>query len=220
MDQIKNKITKLLSTKNQERVNIYIDGEYLFTVEKSLVVDYGLSVGKGIDDETYQELVLKDFQSRIYNKALNKLAVRAHSKYELKSYLQRTVYKNKAYIIDKISEDKIDGNKISTEIISKLEDQGYLDDREFSRLLINSKINKKSEFEIKRKLMEKGVNSDIANEVMCEFVFDNDDIIIGLIEKKKRQLEHKDLTEKQLNDKIIQFLMRKGYRYQEIVDKL
>ncbi len=104
------------------------------------------------------------------------------------------------------------------ETISYLNDVGYLNDKEFVRLFIRDKVNQKGvgEIYLKSKLAQHGIsNDDINDAIESEFKhISSTDMIKNHISKRKKMLINDDI--KKQKQKIIQFLQRKGFTWEQI----
>ena len=57
--------------KNPDRVNVFVDGKFLFSLDISQVVDYKLKVGKQISEEELDELKRASEFGKLYQGRLN-----------------------------------------------------------------------------------------------------------------------------------------------------
>lgn len=207
-----NIITKLSYTKDGNRVNVFVNNEYKLTIFKELIIDFGLRKGIELSAEKIKEIRLKDVEKIIYVKALNKLASRPHSQLEIKKYLQNKL-KQLLNEVENIP------NSIIKDVIERLINNNYLNDEEYAKFIIRSKIEKKSRNQIIKYLMSKGINvSEIDDK---EFNNHNeDDLIKKEIEKKIRILSNKNLSPIKLKQKVIQSLIQKGFGYSQILKQI
>lgn len=206
------KITKLLSTRDGNRVNIYLNEEYSFTVEKNLIADFKLYIGKEITDEMFIDLQRGDLKLRLLRKASEKIGRRAHSVFEIKQYLKQALFKLKVKLKLEVENE----SEIYDFIINQLTDLNYLNDTEFASWFVEIKKEKKSKFEIKKQLMQKGVHRSIVDKVLSYEDEGEVELIKKLSEKKLRLLRSKYQDERIVKQKNIEFLMRKGFKYDEI----
>ena len=136
------------------------------------------------------------------NAALHLLKYRARSSWELKNRLQKK----------KFSKSKIN------EVLDHLLDLGYLDDEEFAVLFVNDKIKQYGvgpiylHFELsKHNIADEKIDNAIERGYRN---FPLDQIIIEHIKKRKKILNSKNILVKKR--KIIQFLQRKGFTWEQI----
>ncbi|OGK15232.1 hypothetical protein A2690_00460 [Candidatus Roizmanbacteria bacterium RIFCSPHIGHO2_01_FULL_39_12b] len=98
--------------------------------------------------------------------------------------------------------------------ITKLISSGILDDLAFTRWWVDARTLKRprSFFLIKHELYKKGVSKDIIEKVLKESGANDKDTIKALLEKKIPSFSHK-YTGEEMTQKLIVFLMRRGYSY-------
>ena len=84
-----NRITAMQPSKrSRDRLHIYVDGRYALTLSIEVIADARLRVGMGMPDRKVQELVEQERFQRLYDRALNYLAGRPMSEYEVSSKLR------------------------------------------------------------------------------------------------------------------------------------
>lgn len=132
---------------------VYLDnGNKLLLYEES-ILEFNLLINKNIDDiDLINEFNLK-YETYYY--ALKSINNRYRSIKEVIDLLKRKEFRE--YLIDFA--------------IDKLINQGYLDDRLFTKLYINNQIvtTNRGPFRIKKDLLDKGVDSSIIDEELDTF---------------------------------------------------
>ncbi len=84
-----NRITAMQPSKrSRDRLHIYVDGRYALTLSIEVIADARLKVGMAMPDIKVQELVEQERFQRLYDRALNYLAGRPMSEYEVSSKLR------------------------------------------------------------------------------------------------------------------------------------
>lgn len=160
-----------------------------------------LSKGKILNDEEFSKL--KDFNDYNVNfsKALNFISYRIRSKKEVYTKLKK----------EDVPEEHID------KIISKLEEDEYINDYRFAKAFFDSKtrINKWSNKKIEYELVQKGISKDIINEFSLNFKELEFENAKDLVEKKLPQWERK-FDGFKLKNKVYTFLSSKGFDYNTI----
>lgn len=160
-----------------------------------------LSKGKILNDEEFSKL--KDFNDYNVNfsKALNFISYRIRSKKEVYTKLKK----------EDVPEEHID------KIISKLEEDEYINDYRFAKAFFESKtrINKWSNKRIEYELIQKGISKDIINEISSNFKELEFENAKDLVEKKLPQWERK-FDGFKLKNKVYTFLSSKGFDYNTI----
>lgn len=199
------KITRLKrGVRNAQKIAIYVDSKYTFSVLESILVDENLYIDKEITAEDLDRIKSLTETLELKVKLINLISRRPRSEREIQQYL---------------SKQKIKDNN---GIVETLKNEGYIDDTKFAEWWIDQRVafKNRSINEIRSELLGKGISKDIIeNAIGKADLSDNEVMSIKLLaEKKKRLLMHKNLTTEQLNEKIVQFLLRKGFRW-ELIQK-
>lgn len=143
--------------------------------------------------------------SYLIDKVYRYLAIRIRSKYEVETYLNRK--------IDKYEPKK---QEIISNIITILENQGYIDDTKFAEVFANSRINKhKGKILIEQELLQKGIDKGTILTVLSKL--DEDEIIKQCIEIAGKKLPLiKAKTHFETIAKLKKYLFQKGYDSNQI----
>lgn len=190
-------ITKIEEQKNKNRVNIFVDDSFFCGLEKETAVIFGLKVNKEIDENELSLAIEKSEEKRAFEKSMDYLSKRMHSKFELKDKLLKKGF----------------SNEVVLNTILKLEEYHYVDDDMFARLFIeqNSNLSKRMIF---NKLQLKGINKDIIDKNLIEI---DSDAEIEKCEVLARKLLKSTKIEN-FNDKqkFVAKLVRRGFSYDTI----
>ena len=196
------KITKIeYQKKNKERLNIYIDDEYGFSVDISILIEYSLKKDMVLDDSLIDDILRSEERTSVYNYGISILSRYARSEYEL-----RLKMKNKGFepeLIDKA--------------VSTLKEQKYLDDDRYCEMFINDKINisKDGVRKIKEALYYKGIDKKIIEEKIKNISQDSEEeraFILG--GKKFPSIKETDTRKKMA--KLSNYLIGKGFEYETV----
>ena len=180
---------------------LYINGEFALKLDTETILSHRIDVGTEIDDDDLKALIESSDIKRAKDKAMWLISYRDHAKKEL---------------IDKVSKDSsVDA---ATKAVERLEELGLIDDERFARHYASDLINIKhlSPFGAKRKLIEKGIDRDLAQDIIDELDCNIDDNITAVIEKKYS----KNLSDEKGRRRCINGLMRLGYSYSDIKSAL
>ena len=77
------------AVKNQNRVNVFVDSKYSFSLDIAQMVDFGIKVGQRLSEEKIAEYKRAQEFGKLYQRALEWCLSRPHSEKELKDYLYR-----------------------------------------------------------------------------------------------------------------------------------
>ncbi len=189
-----------LSVKTRKnKTDLYLDGEFLFTVPSVIWYSSRFREGDEVEKEELLSLKEEGDSSMAFDSAMRMLSLRAHSEYELRTKLKM-----------KFSENAVD---FAVEKLFSLE---LLDDEKFSHLLAEELYERKG-FAPKRIVLElknRGINSETAQNAVNALDIDKKIGIIKVIEKMKIT-ESSTPKEK---DRAIRRLINMGYSYSEISD--
>jgi regulatory protein len=190
------KITDLKQgVRNPDRVNVYVDGKFLFSLDVSQVVDLGVKVGLEISEDELTEFKRASEFGKLYQRALEWVLMRPHSEKECRDYLRR-----------KIFERKLDKNYID-KIVEKLKDKRYLDDCRFAEWYVENRFSKKgvSTKRLKMELLKKGVLKDIVEQVLRDSSRNDREELEKMIAKKRSRYPD--------DEKLTAYLVRQGFPY-------
>lgn len=190
------KITDLKQgVRNRDRVNVYVNNEFSFSLDISQVVDLKIKVGRMISDSEFEEFKRASEFGKLYQRALEWVLVRPRSEKEVRDYLYK-----------KIFEKKLDKKYIGL-VIEKLRAKKYLDDYRFSEYYVENRFLKKgiSKKRLQMELFKKGIKKEIVEEVLSGSDRNDIDEIKKIIAKKR---------DKYTDEKLIQYLCRQGFLFE------
>jgi regulatory protein len=194
-------ITKLAQNKKEYLVDIYVDENFAFSLDKTMVVEWNLYKGKMINQEEYLNLQNAGRENKLYNLAVNRILSRPRSVNETRQELL-----SKGESMDTIEI-----------VVRKLIDNKYLNDKDFAIWWVDNRntFKAKSKTEIAFELKNKGVDTDLIEEVLNELMDYDQEIenVRKIAEKKYNELKNKGLHDKQLEEKLIVYLQRKGFNW-------
>jgi regulatory protein len=191
------KITKIeAQVKREGRYSVYVDDKFAFGISEPGLIDSGLRVSLEITPEQLEELKDTAQKDKLYNMALGLLARRPRSEWELRDYLKRK----------SIEPEAVEA------IIIKLQDRGFIDDYDFARRWVESRrlLKPVSRRKLELELRTKRVSDAVVKQVLKLDETDEFDVIVQEVNKKRRQTRYQDDT------KLMQYLARQGYGYDDI----
>lgn len=194
------KITKIEKQKNNlKRYSVFIDDEFAFGIDELDLLYYKLSENTQIDETKYNFIL----ENVIYNKAKNKAV-----KYI--SYQSRT----EKEVTEKLKECEY-SDDIIFRVIETMKKYNYINDKEYAKNFLTSKLNLKGYgiFKISFDLKQKGISDDIINDIIENTELNENKRALEVLEKKLRGKKISDYKEKQ---KLYNFLLRRGFSYDVI----
>lgn len=189
-----------LQKRNKERVNVYLDGEFAF----SLTVDDAARLHKGdvLSDAQIATLRTEDDVKRAVERALRFL-----------SYRPRSVHEVRRNLIGKdVPEPAI------TAALERLTAMGYLDDAAFTAFWVRERNSFKpiSPKALRQELRQKGVPDAIIAEALT--TLDADDVAVRAAQSQLRRW--RGSTRRDFREKLLSFLQRRGFGYGDAKDAL
>ncbi|MFQ6058117.1 MAG: RecX family transcriptional regulator [Anaerolineae bacterium] len=197
-------ITALKSQrKNKERVNVYLDGEYAFSLQA--IVAARLRRGQVLSDEEIEGLLEEDAFHKAYNRALNFLSYRPRSRAEVSRYLQR----------------KGVPSHISQRVEERLVDVGLLDDLAFARFWVENReeFRPRSRYVLGWELRQKGLEAEVIAQALQD-INEGESAYHAAAERARR---YTHLDKQAFQRKLGGFLRRRGFSYEiikEVLDRL
>lgn len=181
-------------TKNNKRVNLYLDGSFYCGLDLMTVMKYRLKTGVEISEREIIEIQYDEESSSCLNYAMSSLAKSAKTEKEIKRKLLE-----KGYLLE-----------ICESVILKLKEYGFLNDESYAERYCNGNIGQKGKRLIKAELKNKGVSESIAEEVTS--AIDNE--LETAIKIAEKYVKNKDKDVKTLA-KCYKYLISKGFSYDD-----
>ena len=208
------------AVRDKNRVNIYIDDKFFCSLDIAQVVDLRIKIGRELSDDELEELKRASDFSKFYNRALEYALMRPHSSKEVRDYLKRKTLDRKVRVKNQktgeyktVLKQGYDQSLVEP-VYQRLEERGYIDDRRFAETWVeNRNITKGSSLKkLRQELSQKGISQSIIEEVLAET--DRDDVaeLRKIIARKAKKYPDEQ--------KLIQYLMRQGFNYSDILDEL
>ncbi len=206
-------ITKLTGgVKDPNRVNVFLDGHFAFSLDVTQVVDFEVKVHQKITPEKYAELKQASEFGKLYQRTLEWAISRPHSVREAQNYLKRRQIKRRMLNRQREREGKtilpeID-EKLSELVIKRLVEKKYLDDQKFAEYFVENRNVRRgtSQKKLKMELAQKGVKQEIAVAALEKVPRDEDEEILKVIKKKRRKYDDFHL---------VGYLVRQGFNFQK-----
>lgn len=189
-----------ISELDKKRMMIRTDEAVSFVLYKGEVRKLALKEGEELPAEVYEEIRSEILIKRARKRAMFLLEKMDRTESQLRDKLRQGFY----------AEDIIE------DAISYVKGYHYIDDTRYARNYVRYQKERKSKRQIKADLLQKGVDRDVIDSAMeSEYEAEAEqELILKWIEKRHYSMENSDRKEKQ---KMYQFLMRKGFRSEDIL---
>lgn len=193
--------------RNQNRLNIFINGEFYKSTTPYIVKKFKLEKGKEIDPAVLEEAILED-----------------------------SLEKAKGYVVDfhlnkpkKVIQDKLKAKGYEEEVIKRtmdfLEHYKLVNDNQYAKSFSHDSIflKKHGKNRIKQSLKQKGVADEDIHEALERISEDDEiDVATKLLEKKidsyirklEKKYEKPNEYKYELKNKCQTFLMQRGYNFE------
>ena len=213
--------------KNPERVNVYVNSKFAFSLDVAQVVDYKLKTGAVLSREQLVELEKASEFGKLYQRTLEWVLLRPRSVREVRDYLLRKLKMSSSGRSSRPSSrgslssprsncgcPSEDIFELSGQVLERLVSRGYLDDRRFAEFWVENRFVKKgvSRKRLRMELAKKGVAKEIIDEVLD--VRDDEEELRKMIARKWAKYDDKQ--------KLMAYLCRQGFSYdlvKELVEK-
>ena len=195
------KITEVSPQKNNpQRVNVYADGDYVFSLDEVDALVMGIKPGREITDQDLKNCLFESQFSKAKSKAMEILSRKPLSKQMLADELQKKEY------------DEV----VIAEVINEFESLGYLDDYNYAMLYIEYAASKIwGEKKMRYELSAKGVDPNTAEDAICASQLPGTEEIAELIKQKYGGEDTDDIKVKQ---RIFRFFASRGFDF-SLVEK-
>jgi regulatory protein len=207
------KITSISTQiKNQNRVNVSVDGAYKFSLDLYQLSDLGIKVGSEYSAEELNDLLQESEFGKLYVRALDYALMRPHSQKEVRDYLWKKTrpskYKSRA--TGEIKDRAGVSQSSATRALERLIEKGYVDDEKFCRYWVENRsvIKGVSRRKLVQELRQKGISQTIIDVCLDDSERTDIDELKKIIAKKQSKYED--------SQKFMVYLVRQGFSYDDV----
>lgn len=209
-------ITKLASgVRDANRVNVFLDGKFAFSLDVAQVVELQVKVGQKVDVKRLEVLRSASEFGKLYQRTLEWVLTRPHSIRETRDYLRRRQQKRIVTNRQRARDEKKPFPEIQNEtielVVERLTQRGYLDDRKFADYYVENRFVKKgvSAKRLRMELQRKGVSSEEIEAALATGMRDDESELQKMLLKKRARYD---------DQKLIAYLVRQGFDYHKVVE--
>ncbi len=175
---------------------LYIDGEFAMKLDTQTLLERRITAGVEISDEDLHTLIEQSDTRRAKEKAMWLISYRDHSSKELYDKLRRDF-----------------GEDASQKALLRMQELGLINDEAFAKRYASELHSKhQSPSSIRYKLMQKGIDKEVTEEIVSSLEIDPQAEIEALIIKKYSR----SLSDEKGVRRTVAALQRAGYRYSDI----
>ena len=198
--------------RSADRVNVFIDGTYDFSLDVAQVVDCGVKVGRMLTEAELAELRREGEFGKLYARALEYTLMRPHSAREIRDYLQRKTLprKYKQRKTGTLVEKPGASLAVVQRVFARLEQRGHIDDGAFAQWWVENHHQSKgvSRRKLEAELRAKGVAPEMIHQALAQSRRTDEDELAKVIAKKRPRYPDEQ--------KLIAYLLRQGFAYDDI----
>ena len=194
------RITALQSqANNPERVNVYVDGEFVLGASGLVVLQMGLAVDQELTSAQLAQLRSEEELQRAVDRALNYLSFRPRSQTEVRQFLRRK----------ETPPELIDG------VMERLNRLNLVNDHDFASFWMQNReqFSPRGAQALKNELRMKGVARDVVDELVDEEQDEERAIRAGR-KKALSLLRLPDMDFNTFRNRLGSFLQRRGFGYE------
>jgi Uncharacterized protein conserved in bacteria len=206
------KITALKTQlRDKDRVNVFVDGKYSFSLDITQVVELGIKTGAEYSEAELIELENESQFGKLYTRSLEYALMRPRSQREMRDYLYRKTRDTRTKMGDI---RKGVSPELTERVFSRLFNKGYIDDEKFALFWVeNRNVRKGSSLrKLQAELQAKGVERSIIERVLEGTERTDIDELKKIIAKKASRYDDEQ--------KLMAYLMRQGFRYDDVKEAL
>lgn len=182
--------------KRKDRYSVFVDDKYAFSLSETALLDSRIASGQELDKAELKAFKQLSTDDKAYGNALRYVTMRLRSEWEMRDYFRR----------------KEVAEPVADQIITKLRNLRLLDDEVFARSWIaNRRILKPtSQRKLAGELKIKRIDQSIIDKVLAEDREETDELEVlrQLVERKRKRYPDRN--------KLMQYLARQGYSYDDI----
>ena len=179
--------------KNPERVSVFVDSKYEFSLTLNELLQQKLKNGDELDKADIKRLKKVSVDGKLRARSMEWLLNRPHSTREFQDYL----YRKKAE------------PELIESFIREFSDKGYLDDHKFGSWFIElQKRRSKSNRALRSELFKKRLDRELIDKLLASEADDETERLKAIIKKKQKQPRYRDDQQK-----LKQYLARQGFDY-------
>jgi regulatory protein len=189
------KITAIRAGRGRKkRVNVFLDGNFAFSLDAEVAIKEGLEVGQELSANQIGALTKSDQFHRCFNAAARYLSYRPRSEFELRIRLHKHGF-----------DDSVEA------VINKLKEQGLVDDLAFAQFWKDNResFSPRSQWLTRLELRQKKVSDDIIDQVVG--TVDDGESAYRAALSKARRLPLSDYQS--FRRRLGEYLKRRGFGY-------
>jgi regulatory protein len=196
-------ITQISEQKRRaNRRNVFLDGAFAFGCSLNVVAKFRLREGMTLSEEQVRRIQLGEVKQECFDRGLEYLGSRLHSRSELRKKLMRREY----------------GEPVVDAVLEDLTRLGYLDDERFAKTKALSAAQHKHHGRRRAflELLKSGVKGDVADKALADVYAEHDSTAVARQLAEKQAPRLKKLDPLVARRRLVGMLQRRGFDYDAI----
>lgn len=190
------KIVTAMVSRSKNKVQVYLDGKYGFSLSKKLAREVRLE--ESLEEERIQELIERDRQEAAHDQALRLLSYRPRTEHELR------IRYSKNGLPERIQDAALERLKL----------EGWVDDATFAQAWIDNRMEfrPRGSFALRSELRSKGVGRELIEIALEDF--DEEEAARRAADRGAHRYKH--LSPDLFRRRLSAYLSRRGFTYQMV----
>jgi regulatory protein len=186
-------------TNNPNRINIFVDGQFLMGASALIVLQMGLEVDQELSSVQLEQLRNDEALQQAVDRALNYLSFRPRSREEVRRYLRR----------------KATPPELIEAVLARLDSLDLVNDRSFASFWVESReqFNPRGAQALRNELRMKGVDRAVVDELVDEEKDEERALLAGR-KKALSLIRLPDMDYATFRTRLGSFLQRRGFGYE------
>lgn len=195
-------ITKIeVQKRNKNRVNVYVNEDFLFACSAEIIYNYGLKSGEKINIDKIKSIIEEDNYIKCKNDALHSI---------------EKAYKTQKQIVEKLLAKGYEKSTID-KVILFLKEYNFLDDSKFAEMYVKEKLASQGRNKIKYSLIQKGIDESIIKEKLQNIDKEKEENSLEKLGMSKyEQLIKREEDTRKIYKKLGDYLIRRGYPWEDV----
>jgi regulatory protein len=186
-------------SRNPNRTNVFVDGQFLLGVNTLIVLQMGLEVNQEISADQLEELRREEALQQAVDRALNYLSFRPRSREEVRLYLRR----------------KETPPELIDAVLTRLDALNLVNDRSFASFWLENReqFSPRGAQALRNELRRKGVEREVVDELVDEEKDEERALLAGR-KKALSLIRLPDMDYATFRTRLGSFLQRRGFGYE------
>lgn len=186
-------------SRNPNRINVFVDGQFLLGVNTLIVLQMGLEVNQEISADQLEELRREEALQQAVDRALNYLSFRPRSREEVRLYLRR----------------KETPPELIDAVLTRLDALNLVNDRSFASFWLENReqFSPRGAQALRNELRRKGVEREVVDELVDEEKDEERALLAGR-KKALSLIRLPDMDYATFRTRLGSFLQRRGFGYE------